>query len=94
MNSFCNSTNQDRLAPNKHNYWCRNRSIKTVISQTPDFTSTPTALPQSTNTMLTFNYYTPAPQAVYIVLDTSNHISTTAVRNNFKFVQTFKILKY
>ena len=85
MNSFCDSTNHDRTAPNKQNYWCRNRSIKTVISKTPDFTSTPSTLPPSTNTTPAFNYYTPAPQAVYIVLDTSNHNPSTAVRVNLNY---------
>ena len=79
VNSFCDSTNHDRTAPNKQNYWCRNRSVKTVISRTVDYFSTPNTLPPTTSTAPAFNFFTPSPQAVYIVLDTSNHNSNTAV---------------
>ena len=79
VNSFCDSTNHDRVAPNKQNYRCRNRSVKTVIMRTVDYFSTPNTLPPTTSTLPTFNFYTPSPQAVYIVLDTSNHNSNTAV---------------
>jgi DNA topoisomerase IB len=60
------------------NYWCRNRSTKTVILKHPDFTALK-ALNKTTNTAPEFNYLLPAYQTVYIVMDISNHTLTDNV---------------
>jgi hypothetical protein len=60
------------------NYWCRNRSTKTVILKHPDFTALK-PLNKTTNTEPEFNYLLPAYQTVYIVMDISNHTLTDNV---------------
>ena len=78
-NRFCDSTNHDRTAPNKQNYFCRHRSIKSIMNGRPDFSSQ-TALPSTTNTNPVVNYLLPAPQTIFIVMDISNHTLTDPVR--------------
>ena len=75
---FSDETNHDRTAPNMQNYWCRNRSTKTVILKHPDFTALK-PLNKTANTAPEFNYLLPAYQTVYIVMDISNHTLTDNV---------------
>lgn len=79
MTKFSDETNHDRAAPNMQNYWCRNRSTKTIISNHPDLTDLD-PLDASTNTVPEFTYLLPAYQTVYIVMDTSSHTLTDDVR--------------
>ena len=69
---FCNSDHNDPIAPNKNNYWCRNRSVKSVIDNHSDFMRL-NSLAENTSTEPTFRYLSPTPQPVYIVVDTSTH---------------------
>ena len=79
-NRFCDSTNHDRTAPNKQNFYCRNRSIKTIMNSRPDFTSsTQNPLPSNTNTNPVITYSQPAPQTIFIVMDISTHTLTDPV---------------
>ncbi|XP_046639085.1 calcium-activated chloride channel regulator 3A-1-like [Daphnia pulicaria] len=75
VTKFSDETNHDRAAPNMQNYWCRNRSTKTIISKHPDFTNLNPS-DASTNTVPEFSYLLPAYQTVYIVMDTSSHTLT------------------
>lgn len=70
---FCDDSNHDRTAPNRQNHFCRNRSIKTVIENSRDFRGVNQPLPQTTNTMPTFNIQVAASKVVYVVLDTSTY---------------------
>jgi hypothetical protein len=69
---FCSSANHDATAPTPHNFWCRNRSVKAVMTRHPDLNGLQ-SLPSSTSTQPTFSYLTPVPQAVYFLLDVSTH---------------------
>ena len=73
-NQFCNSTTHDYTATNQQNFWCRNRSVKTIINNHPDVKGKP-ALSSNTNTVPTFVFLQPTPQPVYIVLDSSSHMT-------------------
>jgi hypothetical protein len=79
VTKFSDETNHDRAAPNMQNYWCRNRSTKTIISKHPDLTDLDPS-DASTNTVPEFSYLLPAYQTVYIVMDTSSHTLTDDVR--------------
>lgn len=80
MSKFCDSSNHDRAAANKQNYWCRNRSVKTVMRQSPEFTNI-TPMPNTTNTAPEFIYQVRASQTVYLVFDTSSHTLADDVYN-------------
>ena len=76
VTEFCNSDHNDPIAPNKNNYWCRNRSVQTVIDKSVDIRSK-TPLDEDTNTTPTFRYISATSQPVYIVLDVSTHGSSS-----------------
>ncbi|XP_057366133.2 calcium-activated chloride channel regulator 3A-1-like [Daphnia carinata] len=85
VSKFSDEKNHDRAAPNKQNYWCRNRSTKTVIKKNPDFNNL-SPLANTTTTTPQFNYLVRASQAIYIVLDASNH--TLPDNTVFNYIKT------
>ena len=78
------------MAPNQHNFRCRNRSIKTVISRHADFEQVQ-PLTNNTDTTPIFRFLKPAPPAVYILMDTSTHTNSTADYENFFALAKSKI---
>jgi len=69
---FCDGSNHDPTAPNKHNYWCRNRSVLAVIKKNADMVGL-NALPAEMVTDPQFKYVKPTSPSVYVVVDVATH---------------------
>ena len=73
--SFCDSTTHDHTATNQQNFWCRNRSIKSIIRNHPDIRYKTPLPPSQLVPEPKFNYMKPAKtQPIYIVVDASDHM--------------------
>ena len=76
---FCDGSNHDPTAPNKHNYWCRNRSVLAVIKKNADMVGL-NALPAEMVTDPQFKYVKPTSPSVYVVVDVATHDHIDKVR--------------
>ena len=90
-NRFCDESNHDPTAPNKHNYWCRNRSVKTIVKESRDMFDLDPLSP-TTETKPTFNYVTRASPVVYVVIDVATHDGMDKVRCTFQLNDRYQLL--